>query len=153
MFESPLQARDEMFQLFLGGWEAVDWEGSEIAIAKPEVRWQGKEKTTDPIPDDYFVRIATRGAGSPLSGFIADDGPSAKAYDTFGNLFVQVFAPMNAEDSYRQGELIAAAARDIFRGVQTPSGVWFRNARYVELDDDKKFFRWNVIVEYEFSER
>jgi hypothetical protein len=152
MLADPIVARDEMFQLFDDGWEAIDWEGARHTIAQPEVRWQGKEKHDAPIPESYFVRVATRQAGSPLGGFMQDDGPSPKVYDTFGNLFVQVFAPMDGEDSYRQGELLAIAARDIFRGVQTPSGVWFRNARYVELDDDKKFYRWNVIVEYEFSE-
>lgn len=145
MFDNPIQARDEMFQ-----WFDDRWEPAVVPTILPdpvETRWQGVPEPA--IPDDYFVRVSTQGAGTDLGGF-AD---TEKRYDTYGNLFVQVFAPMTAADSFRNGELLAIAARDIFLGSETGGGVWFRNARYVELDNDGKFYRWKVTVEFEFSER
>lgn len=148
MFANPVEAGDEMRQLFKDGWEALT-----IVTPVPEVRWHGKEKKADPIPDTYFARFAIRGVGTDHAGFMENgEGASPQVFDSFGNVFVQVFAPIDAEDSYRQGELLAIAARDIFLGNDTPSGVWFRNVRYVELDDDGKFYRWNVVAGYEFSE-
>lgn len=141
MFSSPIDARDSMFQHFADAFGAV----SLVGDLDVETRWQGRIEAA--IPDGYFVRVSTKNEGSPLGGFADQD----KVYDSFGNLFVQVFAPINAEDAYRNGELLSIAARDIFR-QETEAGVWFRNARYNELESDGKFYRWNVIVEFEFSE-
>lgn len=143
MFASPIEARDEMFELFETGFTPAS---TTILGAACETRWQGKPENV--IPDDYFVRVSTKGAGTELAAYKDRD----LVYDTFGHLFVQVFAPIAAEDSYRKGELLAIACRDIFLGVATPEGVWFKNARYVELEDDGKFYRWKVTVEFEFSE-
>lgn len=148
MFTNPIDARDEMFQLFDDGWANVT-----VLPQPPEIRWQGKEKGE--IPSDYFVRVSTQNVGQPQGGFYQGDGPgvSPPVYDPFGLLFVQVHAPKDAEDSYRNGELLAIAGRDIFRGATTPGGIWFRNCRYIEVPAEPKFYRWNVIVEWEFSER
>ncbi len=142
MFASPIDARDEMFELF-----ETNFDVSAILATPPVMLWQGKPEPKTP-PVGYNCRVSTKGAGTDLAAFKDRD----LVYDTYGNLFVQVQAPIGEEDSYRKGELIAIAARDIFLGVQTPGGVWFRNARYVELDDDGKFYRWKVTVEFEFSE-
>lgn len=145
-FTTPIDARDEMFTLFEAGFEPAVVPA--ILATAPVILWQGKPDPKTPL-EGYNVRVSTKGAGTELAAFMDRD----KIYDTYGNLFVQVQAPIGAEDSYRKGELIAIACRDIFRGVETPGGVWFRNMRYVELDDDGKFYRWKVTVEFEFSER
>lgn len=144
---TPTNARDEIFRLFTD-----DFDVSAI-VDECVVRYQGNERG-DP-PKKYWVRISTQQVTSPQAAHIMRDEPGASpiAYDTNGLVFVQVFAPMSDEDSFRKGELIATKARDIFRAVETPSSVWFRNARFNELDPDGKHYRWNVKVEYQFSER
>lgn len=147
-FASPISAGDEMRQLFDDGWGALT-----IVSPVPEIRWHGREKKTDPLPTTYFARFTIRGAGVDPAGFLENgEGASPQVFCNYGNVFVQVFAPIDAVDSYRQGELLAIGARDIFLGKDTESGVWFRNARYFEVEDDKKFYIWNVVAEYEFSE-
>jgi hypothetical protein len=149
MYSSPIDARDEMF-----GWFDDRWDTAVVPtiLAEPcEVRWQGKEEGT--IPEDYFVRISTQAAKTEGGGFMQNgQGSTPQVFDTYGLLFVQVFAPMAVEDSYRKGELLAIAARDIFRASETASGTWFRKARYVEVANDGKHYGWKVTVEYEFSE-
>jgi|SRR6185369_4678051 hypothetical protein len=146
MFTSPIDAADEMRNLFKTGWNALT-----IVTPTPEIRWRGKEKGS--LPTTYFARFVIRGAGTDGAGFMENgEGPSPQVFDSFGNVFVQVFAPIDAEDSFRNGELLAIAARDIFLGASTSGGVWFRKARYSEVDDDGKFYCWNVVAEYEFCE-
>jgi hypothetical protein len=145
-FDNPILARDDMLQHF----DTPFREHELVVDTACLIRYQGVPTPNgEPeIPDGFWVRVSTKNEGSPQGGF-ADQEPR---FDSFGNIFVQVFAPIAEADSYRNGELLAIAARDIFRRG-TEAGVWFRNARYTELEDDGKFYRWNVVVEFEFSER
>ncbi len=148
MFATPITAVDQMRQLFENGWEALT-----VISPVPEVRWRGKEKKSDPLPTTYFARFVMRGAGTEAAGFYENgQGASDQVFDSYGNVFVQIFAPIDVADSFRNGELLAIGARDIFLGASTPGGVWFRKARYFEVDDDGKFYQWLVQAEYEFSE-
>lgn len=142
-----LNLREDVFELFTDRFDT-----SPIGV-ETEIRYQGKEVRGD--PKGYWVRISTNEVGSPQVGFVMtpEPGASPSLYESFGLVFVQVFAPMSAPDSFFKGDLIAKAARDIFRRVETPSGVTFRNARFNEIDNDGKFYRWNVKVEYEYTER
>lgn len=147
MFNSPIDARDELFALFWAGWEA----NANVVALSVETRWQGKDKGD--IPDGYWARVSTQGVGTDPGGFLQNGvGASAQVYDTFGHMFVEVFAPMSGEDAHRNGELLAIDARNIFMATETLNGVWFRRARYVEVPNDGKHYRWKVTVEYEFSE-
>lgn len=145
---TPTEARDETFELFTDAWLA-----GTVLDPMPTIRYQGNEKGK--VPDDYFVRLSMQQVSSPQTAFVMTDEPnsSPSLFETYGLVFAQIFAPMSAEDSWRIGDLLATHGRDIFRRVETPSGVTFRNARFNELDNDGKHYRWNVKVEYEFTER
>jgi hypothetical protein len=157
MSSSPSTARDETFERFTVQFAA----GSEIIIGDPvEIRYQGVTHSPagtilGPIdPSKYWVRISMRGVISRPSAFVLtdEDTPSQMEFETNGLIFVQVFAPMIAVNGFAQGLLLAELAQAIFRRAETASGVIFNNVRIVELDDDTKSYRWNVIAEYEFSE-
>jgi hypothetical protein len=146
-FDNPIIATDEMYGLFDDAFRVHEL----VVDTDCAIRYYGVppvEGEPD-VPDGYWVQVSKTPTKTEQAGY-ADQ---QKRYETYGNLFVQVFAPMAVADSYRNGELLAIAARDIFRGVETISGAWFRNARYVELVNDGKFYRWKVTVEFEFSER
>lgn len=147
MATTPTNARDEIFRLFTDNFDVS------AIVDECVIRYQGKESGA--VPEKYWLRVSTQQVTSPQSAHIMRDDPgqSPVEYETNGLVFVQVFAPMSDEDSFRKGELIATHSRDIFRAVETPSGVWFRNARFNELDPDGKHYRWNVKVEYQFNER
>lgn len=51
-----------------------------------------------------------------------------------GNVIVQVFTPLNASElsAYDTGEVVVGA----YEGKRTPSGVWFRNVRIIEINRD-----------------
>jgi len=157
MTSSSSQARDDCARLFTVNFAPA----AEVMIGEVvEVRYQGvlfsvANQPLKPVdPSKYWVRFSMRGVMSRQSAFIMNDnpGPSPQEYDTNGLIFVQVFAPMSEVNGFAQGGLLAELAQAIFRGAETPSGVFFRNVRINELEDDTKSFRWNVIAEYEFSE-
>lgn len=144
---TPAQARDEVYTLFTDAWKASD-----LRDPMPGIRYQGKEKGD--VPEGAFVRISMQQVTSPQSAHTMPDGPGASGvqFTTHGLIFVQVFIPASERDGFHNGELLATFARDIFRARETPSGVWFRNARFNELDPEGSKFRWNVKVEYEYNE-
>lgn len=144
---TPAEARDEIYTHFTDRWIASD-----IRDPMPGIRYQGKEKGA--IPDGAFVRLSMQQVRSPQSAHTmpADPGPSGAQFTTYGLIFAQVFVPASERDGYYNGELLATLARDIFRNGETPSGVWFRNARFNELEPDGSKLRWNIKVEYEYNE-
>ncbi len=149
MTATPQQAREEVYELFTNDWKAS---AGVILNPIPEIRYQGKEKGE--VPQGAFVRISMQQVRSSQSAHTMRDDPEASGtqYTTYGLIFVQVFVPVSLRDGYFKGELLATFARDIFRARETPSGVWFRNARFNELEPEGSKHRWNVSVEYEYNE-
>ena len=147
MTATPTQAREEVYRLFTDAWKSSD-----IRDPMPEIRYQGKE--SGKVPEGAFVRISMQQVTSPQSAHTMRDDPGASGtqYTTHGLIFVQVFMPASERDGFFKGELLATFARDIFRATETPSGVWFRNARFNELEPEGSKHRWNVKVEYEYNE-
>jgi len=147
MTATPSQARDETYRLFTDAWKA-----SNLRNPMPEIRYQGKEKGE--IPTGAYVRISMQQVTSPQSAFVIGDDPGETPiqYTTHGLVFVQLFVPASERDGFFNGELLATFGRDIFRAARTPSGVWFRNSRFNELDPEGSKLRWNVKAEYEYDE-
>jgi hypothetical protein len=147
MTATPSQAREEVYRHFTDRWKLQT-----VMPETPEIRYQGKEKGK--VPEGCYVRISMQQVQSPQSAHTMNDDPDASGtqFTTYGLIFVQVFMPASERDGYFKGELLATFARDIFRATETPSGVWFRNARFNELEPEGSKDRWNVKVEYEYNE-
>jgi hypothetical protein len=146
MPSNPVLAREEVFELF-----TLKFKPLAVPCA---ITYQGK--VTKEKPRSYWVHLSMTQVTSGQSGFVLtdDETESPASFETSGLIQVQVFAPLSAEDSFHNGDLLAQRATDIFRGAGTASGVWFRNARYNELPfrPNDAEYRWNVVVEYEFDE-
>lgn len=144
---TPAQARDEVYTMF-----TERWTSGTLRDPMPELRYQGKEVGSPPA--DAYVRLSMQQVTSPQTAHTMPEGPGASGaqFTTYGLIFVQVFMPTSERDGYFKGELLATFARDIFRNAETPSGVWFRNARFNEIEPEGSKHRWNVKVEYEYNE-
>lgn len=159
MVATRAQARDEMFQLLLDA--DADLKAANDALSELEMRWQGIE-TPDEVDNapktmagKFWTRALTQVLVSRQSAHMMTDEPggSPACWQTNGQLIVQVFAPRNVVDSYRTGDLLAGMIADIYRNVETNSGVWFRDATAKEVSSEHSFWRWNVTVEFQFDER
>jgi hypothetical protein len=145
---TPVTAKDEAYEMVTASF--TDWL---LSVGKDcDIRYQGKASAERPA--DYWVRLSMQQVLSPQRGFVlTEDNADANVFETSGLIFGQLNAAISAEDSFRNGDLMATAIRDILRQSSTPSGMWFRNARFNELPDDGQNYRWNVIAEYEFDEK
>lgn len=87
------------------------------------------------------------------SGELASLGAvNQRTFRAFGIVAVQVFTLSGTTAS--ANDLLAQAAADIFKGVQTISGIWFRNTGIATVGNEGKWFQQNVSAEfiYDFIE-
>lgn len=152
-------ARDETFDILLNA--ADDLTALLPINVVYEQRWQGietpkeAEDATKQMVGKFWTRAVMQVVDSRQSAHIMTDEPGASSasWTTVGQVIVQVFAPRNVTDAYSLGDLLAGAIADIYRNVETPSGVWYRNATAKEATAENAFWRWNVVTDFEFYER
>lgn len=141
-------AIDEMFGIFKTAWEA---NSAAVASYIPEVRWPGVEEPTTPETSKFWVRVSQQTVDEEQSSL--RNGDFVQRYTADGVIFVQLFCPKSDAQSMTNGRKLAIIARNAFRGNATSGKVWFRNARINELPPEEKFYRFNVVAEYEYDEQ
>ncbi len=140
-------AIDEMFDAFNVAWLA---NSSAVASYVPEVRWPGVEEPEIPEASKFWARVSQQTVDEGQSTL--RNGDAGQRYTTDGLIFVQIFCPKSDSESMTKGRKLAIIARNAFRGHSTSGNVWFRNARINELSPEEKFYRFNVVAEYEYDE-
>lgn len=147
---TPQNARKEMFALVETCWAA---KAGDIVSPIPEIRYQGVEEAALPGATNFWMRIGTTTVTTRQSGHQSPDGPdgSPVVFDTYGFITLQMFAPMKGKDTWSKGELLSELGQRMFMASETGGGVWFRNPRIRELNNDGTWYRWNVIADYQFS--
>lgn len=152
-------ARDESFEL-------LNEAGSNLSDLLPDdfeldMRWQGIE-TPEDMTDagkqqqgKFWTRAVFLVVDSRQVAHMLTDGPngSPASWRTLGQVIIQAFAPRNVTDSFHFGSLIADSIADIYRNVETASGVGFERATAKDQPSEAAFWRWNVEVDFEFYER
>lgn len=148
---TPQEARKEIFARVKACWTAG---ANAIVGYTPEIRWQGIEEGELPGASKFFMRASTTGVTTRQSGHQCPDDPggSPVVYDTYGFVTLQIFAPMKGKDNWSKGELLSELGQRMFMASETGGGVWFRNPRIRELNNDGTWFRWNVLADYQFSQ-
>lgn len=144
-------ARKQMFALVDQCWKA---KAEAVYGYLPEIRWQGVEEGKLPGADKFWMRVGTETVSTRQSGHQLPEGPegSPVVYDTYGFITLQMFAPMKGKDAWAKGELLSELGQRMFMASETGGGVWFRNPRIRELNNDGTWYRWNVIADYQFSQ-
>jgi hypothetical protein len=139
-------ARDEILSLFYSYWTAQTpvIHGSVI-----NVLWDGLDAQTPPPVDTPYARVTCRHTRSRQTTF-AEAGQ--RRFTRYGLISVQVFAPLLTGDGLSFSEKEAIIARDAFEGKSTAMGIWFRNARIVDIGPSGPFYQSNVLVEFEYDE-
>lgn len=141
---SYIDAVNDMFLLFNNTWNA---ETTSIVGYIPKVEWQGVE--SDGVDNSkYFARISQQGVTDSQRTLKV----SKNRYDVTGLLFIQIFCPRSDMEAMYKGRQLSEIVKNAYRGVHTPSNVWFRNVRIKELEPEASFLQFQVIAEYEFSE-
>lgn len=149
MITHPQQALDAMFKLFNDKWKAG---ATAIVGYVPQIVWPLTDVRAIPAADKYWCRVSTQSVGEPLASLSEVVEPGKRMYEPFGLLFIQLFVPKSDAQAAVRGLALATLARNSFKGVQTPNGVWFRESKINNLPDEEKSYRFNIIVEYEYNE-
>lgn len=145
------QARKEVFARIDAVWQD---KAEPIVGYLPEMRYQGVPEGSRPDKDKYWARSALQEVRTINSAHIMSNEPgeSPAEFTSYGLVIIQVFAPKEM-GAWEIGEQLAGILQRCFMAANTNSGVWFRNPRINELDQDRDdWFRWNVIVEYQFDQ-
>lgn len=146
------EARKQMFDRIDSVWST---QAAAIAGALPEMRYQGVKEAAKPGADKYWARASTQHVLTRQSAFTNQEqgeGGSKVIYETSGVLYIQIFAPMSDLTGWARGELLAQLGKGMFMAWETSGSVWFRNPRFEELEDDGTWYRWNVKVDFQYSE-
>jgi hypothetical protein len=152
MSTNPQIARQHVFTRISDCWTARA--PAIVGSGTPKLRFQGDELGDKPKATEYWARASTQHVTTRQSAHqmpAEGEGGSDVVYETHGVVFVQVFAPMKP-GAWAKGELLAIMCQGIFMASETPSGVWFRNPRFNELENDGTWYRWNVIADFQFNQ-
>ncbi|WVW77402.1 tail terminator [Stenotrophomonas phage vB_SmaS_Bhz59] len=145
------QAVDEMVRLLRERWNALTpavLGGSDPAL----LQWPGTI-VAPPEVVQPFGRFQVRHAANPRHTF-APKGQ--RRFERSGLITIQCFGPI-ADPDWPDGGLslaenLAIIARDAYEGEGTDDGLWFRNARIVEIGADKVYYQQQALVEFQYDE-
>lgn len=127
-----LTAQDEMFAILKTGAEAAGY----------PVAWPGVQDEP-PTTEVVWLRPTLRhgnGGQSTLG--------SEPLYEMEGFLIIDVFSPegLGRTELYNASKTIY----DLYRGVSTNSGVWFKNHTIQEQPTDGRFARLTIYIEFQY---
>lgn len=151
MTATRIQAHDDIRRLIT---DAVSAGATAIVGYIPEIRYERVRKPNEGVPDasKHWLRIGCHDDDSPQTAFVGQTpGPTSKQFTTFGVTIVELYAPMSRVTGAREQDTLAQLVQSALRNVETPNGVWFRNATIKNVQDDEKSYRLNVTVEHEYD--
>lgn len=141
-------ALDEIKGIFRARW-AADSPALNGGVA-PEVFWDGVPRKVEPDPTKPWAEVVVRHVTGVQSTLSQDTGK--RRFEKGGVVTVAVYAPLGAVGGLGTGELLVEVAKKAFEGKATANGVWFRNARIVEVGHDRAWYHWNVIADFVYDE-
>jgi len=141
------QALADIFGLFNTAWVAKT---TAIVGYVPPVRWPGIEQPTTPDRSKFWARVSQKTSNE--SQTTLRNGDNGQRYTNRGTLYVQIFCPVSESGSISKGRKLAEVARDAFRGKHSLNGVWFRNAKIVEMPTEQDWFAFTAQVDYIYDE-
>ena len=141
------QALADIFGLFNIAWTAKT---TAIVGYIPNVAWPGIEQPTTPDRSKFWARVSQKTSFETQSTL--RNGDNGQRYTNQGTLYVQIFCPVSEVGSISKGRRLATLARDAFRGKHSLNGVWFRNAKIVEMPTEQDWFAFTAQVDYIYDE-
>lgn len=131
-------------------WNA--WLDGSAAIAGyvPEMRFADVGLPSTPDKSKFWARLSVVDLTDQQATLsTAHNIPGKRRYRANGQVVLQVFGPVNVDQSdYVMGKL-CELVQNTLRGGKTPGGIWFRNVGIRPLPSEDLFYRRNVVCEFE----
>lgn len=112
--------------------------------------WDGVGTRPEPDPAKTWLEVVIRHASGGQASL--SDAAGKRKFARLGIVTVAIYFPLGQEGGLVKGKRLAQVARAAFEGKATASGVWFRNARIVEVGIDRAWYHFNVIAEFRYHE-
>lgn len=141
------EATDTMFAQLNTLW-ATD--SAAIAGYVPAIYWPNIEEPVSKPVGTYWARMSRQTVIQSQANIAGAD--SVRRYTTRGLLSVQIFAPMMLVASGKVCAQLAQIVQNAYRGVTTVNGIWFRNVTIKELPADGRYYRCNVVSDFQYDE-
>lgn len=138
---TELQARDEAGVLFFAAWP------SDIPVIYDDVGGDPPIAPNDGSRPPAWARYQFRLFGGTQATLASDVG--SRRFIRSGIITVQVFTPLG--DGLTLGDSLARTARDAFEGEAT-TGLWFRDARIIDIGPSGAWYQQNILVDFEYDE-
>ena len=134
---STTVARDELIAVVKTAWDAG---AAGVTMLYPDT-------IGDPPDDGPWARTSVRHAANRQATLAV---PGEQRFTATGLVVVQIFAKVAL--GYTTIDPLVDVVVNAFRGTTTPGGVWFRNARVVEVGRDGPWVQVNVLAEFEYDQ-
>ena len=141
------EAINEMFTLLD---VAIKTQAASVIGYVPHIMWPGIEEDTRLDHSKYYVRMTQKGIDEPQTAFCGDVD---RLYEPFGLLIIQLFTPKSQELGLTKGRELSSIIKKAYRGKTTPGRIWFRNVSVRELKPELNYYRFNIVVQYEYNEK
>ena len=132
------QAVDDILGLFKTAWDTTSY----IAIY-PNVGGEVPSNVENPWARATVQHID--GGQASLSG-----GLGTQRWERSGIFTVQIFVPSG--EGLSEAHILGKLITDIFEGVSTTNGVWFKNVRINEIGPDGEWYNLNVLIDFTYDE-
>lgn len=136
-----------MFGLFNTAWTANT---PAVVGYIPTIAWPGIEQPTTPDRSKFWARVSQKTNSETQAAL--RNGNYGQRFETKGVCYVQIFCPVSAVGAISKGRKLAEIGRNAFRAKQSTNGVWFRNAKIVEMPVEQDWFAFTVQVDYIYDE-
>jgi hypothetical protein len=140
-------AYDEILGAFKTAWDASAGAFNEGNL--PEVRYDGVGKQGPPDGEEPWARVTIRHVAGGQATLLGD--AQVTRFTASGIITIQVFYPLK-RGGLSNARSLAKVAKSAYEGKSTPSNVWFRNVRIVEVGPDGPWYNVNVLANFEYDE-
>lgn len=113
------------------------------------LRWTGKQVNTPPAADTSWFRWTMQHTEGGQASLSCEHGE--RRWRRNGLIIVQCFAPLD-KGGLTLAQRMAESVRDAYQGMDTPGGVWFRNATTQEVGIDDAWYQVNAVIQFTYDE-
>ena len=111
--------------------------------------WEGVPGNDSPASSDTWARFSLLHVVGEQATLAGEFG--ARRWRRTGLVTAQCFAPLSS-GSVRRALELAVVVRDALQGRQSPSSVWYRSPKIMEIGEDRSWFQVNAVIEFTYDE-
>lgn len=153
---SRAEARNEIYTRFQTAWLA-DADSADVPVIyeNKKATVPTSPETGEPVDAPTWARVSLRhnpdiSGGTQASAGADSTGSGTRVYERQGIVFVQIFETRGK--GLRSSDDLATIAQKAFQGKETPSGIWFRHVRAIEIGEAGDWYQTNVLAEFVYQE-